>query len=710
MTMNRRTFFKVGSAVAGGLVLALDIRAQAKESASKRHAAQEAAFTPNAWVRILTCNTITLIVDKSEMGQGVMTALPMLIAEELDADWDALRIEQAPAAKAYINPALGLEATGGSSSVSSGYLPLRYAGASVRRMLLEAAHRKTGIAVKNMRTAQSHILLPTGRRLPYGSVADTAALLPIPKHPPLKRASHFTLIGRPIPRLDTPAKTRGQAVFGIDITRPGLLIAAVQHSPTLGGHLEGFDDRSALEIPGVLRVQRLGHGVAVIAQDTWTAQKGLVALRCRWKAGPHAHTSTASIREDYKNASHTEGAVAEIRGLPRATIDKARVIIAADYDIPFAAHATLEPMNCTAHIHDGLCEIWVPTQAQSGVQAIATRLTGFAHDHIIVHTTFLGGGFGRRLEQDFVLEAVLLAQSQPHPIKVFWSRSEDMTHDFYRPFSYHSLKGALDDEGYPIAWWQKIVSASLMRRMDPSAIHNGIDDTAVDGALAMAYQIPHIEIDYIERDTPVPVGFWRSVGHSYTAFVKESFLDELAYAGHKDPLSVRQRLLAHDLRLLRVLQAAADIAGWNLPLPHGQGRGLAVHPSFGSYVAQVAQVTIRSGRIHIDRIVCVCDCGLVVNPNTVTAQLEGSIAFGLQAALKGPITLEHGRIQQRNFDSYPLLRIDEMPDIDIHILPSLETPTGIGEPGVPPVAPAICNAIFSASGVRHRSLPISLDL
>ncbi|MHB1513014.1 xanthine dehydrogenase family protein molybdopterin-binding subunit [Acidiferrobacter sp.] len=701
---NRREFFKIVGTGAG-LLLALDTRAAGAHQGMRSARPELRTFAPNAWVRIGSDDQIVIVVDKSEMGQGPLTTLPMLVAEELDADWDRLRIEQAPTARAYINPALGAEATGGSSSVRSSYLPLRTAGATTRLMLLQAAHRRTGIAYARLRTARGAVLLPDGQRLSYGALADAAAQLPVPRHVRLKSPRRFQIIGRPLPRLDTPAKITGSAVFGIDVQRPGLLIGVVRRPPMIGGHLLHYDDHVARAMAGVVRVARIDQGLGVIATDTWTAWKALDAIPMRWKDGDGARTSTRAIREGYRRAAGTEAAIAERRGDVRATLRRAPRVIAADYEIPFAAHAPLEPMNCTAHIHDGLCEISAPTQAQTGAQAIAAHLTGLPLDRVVVHTTLLGGGFGRRLEHDFIADAVTLARMVPQPVKVVWSREEDMTHDFYRPYSYHRVQGALDSHGMPIAWRQTIVAASLMRTRDPSAIKRGVDQTAVGGAVGMPYSIPNIEIGYVERDPKVPVGFWRSVADSYTAFVKESFLDELAHAAGRDPLALRYALLASEPAQRRVLKAAARAIGWDRPHARDQGLGVAVHRSFGTSMAQAASVNIRSGKLHIDRLVCVCDCGLVVNPNIARAQIEGAIVFGLQAALKGPITVEDSRIQQDNFDSYPLLRMDEMPRIDVHFLKNVRAPQGLGEPAVPPVAPALANAIFAASGIRVRTLP-----
>ena len=707
--ITRRDFLKVATLTGGGFVLALDTRV-AKAEIAPRGVRGPSVFTPNAWIRIHADDTVVIVVDKSEMGQGVMTALPMLVAEELDADWERLQIAQAPAARAYINPALGAEATGGSTSVSSSYRPLRVAGAAARLMLLRAANLRTGIAMIHLHTARGAVLLPDGRRLPYGTLAHAAARLRVPREPPLKSPRRFRLIGRPLARIDTPSKTTGQAIFGIDVQRPGLVLGAVRRPPTVNGHLRDYDARAAQGLPGVLALARVDRGLGVVATDTWTAWKALDAVHFHWDEGDYARLSTPAIRAEYRQAAAGRGAIAERRGDTRAAIADAARVIAADYEVPYAAHAPLEPMNCTAHIHDGLCEIWVPTQAQTGVQITVSRLTGLPIQRVVCHTTLLGGGFGRRLEQDFVADAVTLAKTVPNPVKVVWSRTEDMTHDFYRPYSYHRLTGALDAAGLPIAWQQTIVAASLMRTRDPSAIKNGVDPTAVGGAVGMPYRIPHIEIGYVERDTQIPVGFWRSVADSYTAFVKESFIDELAHAAGRDPLALRRTLLVDDHEQRRVLDAAAHIIGWGRPRARGQGFGIAVHRSFGTSMAQAVSVRIRSDRLCIERVVCVCDCGLVVNPNIVRAQIEGAVAFALQAALKGPITVANGRIQQRNFDSYPLLRIGEMPPVDIHILPGVGPPRGMGEPGVPPLAPALANAIFAASGIRYRTLPLPQTL
>lgn len=699
MRLSRRAFFKV-SAVGATLVLGID---------ANRARAAQGPFQPDTWVHILANNDTLVIVDKSEMGQGVMTALPVLIAEELDADWGRLRTAPAPVAPVYTNPALGSQATGGSTSVSSSYLPLRQAGAALRRLLLAAAATQTGIPVTRLRTRNSHVLLPNGAKLRYCDLTRTAARLPLPRHVLLKAPSRFRLIGRPLARLDTPSKTTGQARFGIDVVQPGMLIGAVCRPPTLGGQLHAYDDGPALRLAGVMRVVRMDQGVGVVARDTWTAWKALAAIRYTWAPGRDATASSTTLRARYRAAAAQKGAVAQRVGAPRALIAASRQPVRADYEIPYAAHAPLEPMNCTAHVHDGLCEIWVPTQAQTGVELTAARLTGLPRERIIVHTTLLGGAFGRRLDQDFVADAITLARTVAQPVKVIWSRRQDLMHDHYRPYSYHRVQGTLDRQGLPAAWQQTIVAPSLMRHMDPGAIKNGVDPTAVAGAVDMPYAIPHIEIDYVEADSPLPIGFWRSVSHSYTAFVKESFLDELAHAARRDPFLVRHALLAHDARQRRVLERVAQAVGWGRRRVLGQGIGFAVHQSFGTYMAQAAKVTMHGHRFTLERIVCACDCGTVVNPHIARAQIEGAVVFGLQAALKGPITWEADTIQQDNFDSYPLLRIDEMPKIDIYLLPGQGPPRGLGEPGVPPIAPALANAVFAASGVRHRILPMPLE-
>lgn len=711
----RRHFLKVSALVGGGLAVGVYLpgcdRRPSEPPRPKAGAPAAQRFAPNAWVRITPDDMVTIVVDKSEMGQGVMTSMPMLVAEELDADWQRVKLVQAPADPVYRNPKIGIQATGGSTSVSSSWEPLRQAGATARAMLVAAAAREWQVTPESCRTEKGKVLHPdSGRQARYGELASLAARQPLPQDVPLKSPKDFQLIGKPLARLDTPAKVDGSAVFGIDVKVPDMLIATVAHCPVFGGKLAGYDATQAKAIPGVRAVLPVESGIAVVARDYWTARKGLQAVQVQWDLGPNAKLDSAGIDKLLTQAAGQPGAVAHDQGNAEQALGDAAKTVEAVYQLPFAAHATMEPMNCTAHVRGDACEVWVPTQSQTGVQMTAAKITGLPQEQVIVHTTLLGGGFGRRFEQDFVAEAVQLSQAVGAPVKLIWPREEDMQHDFYRPAMYNQLRAGLDRDGMPVAWTHRLAGPSIMSRVMPQRVKDGIDPSSVEGAAELPYAIPNIHVDYVMKDTGVPVGFWRSVGNSHTAFVKESFLDELAAAGGKDPLALRRALLSDAAREREVLELAADKAGWGGKLPAGHGRGLAVHKSFGSYAAQVAEVSVaKDGTLRVHRIVCALDCGTVVNPDTVRAQVESAIIYGLTATLKGPITLAGGRVQQSNFNDYPLLRLDETPLIEVHLLPSREPPSGVGEPAVPPVAPAVANAVFAATGKRIRHLPIRAE-
>ena len=706
--LNRRDFLKATALAGGGLAIGVYLPALAQEKLAPNLNAGK-PFEPNAWVRITPDNVITIVVDKSEMGQGVMTSMPMLVAEELDADWSQIKLQQAPAnQEVYKNPLFGIQATGGSTSVASSWMHLRQPGAAAREMLVAAAAQQWGVTPDTCTTDKGTILhSASGRKLNYGDVATAAASLPVPQNPKLKSPENFKIIGKPMARVDTASKVNGTAEFGIDVKVPDMLIAAVVHSPVFGGKVASFDAAQAKAVPGVRAVVPVEGGIAVVAGDYWTAKKGLQAVKIRWNEGANAQVSTAGINKTFAEAAKRPGAVAHNHGDSAKALSQAAKKLNAVYQLPFAAHATMEPMNCTAHVRQDACEIWAPTQNQTGVQMVAAMITGLPKDKIIVHTTLLGGGFGRRFEQDFLADAVQISKAVGAPVKLIWSREEDMTHDFYRPAVYNRLSAGLDKNGMPVAWTHRIVCSSIMSRAIPQMVKNGIDPTSVEGAAELPYAIPNIHVDYVMKETGVPVGFWRSVGSSHTAFVVESFLDELAAAGKKDPYEFRRQLLEKSPREKGVLELAASKAGWGTPLPKGRARGIAVHKSFGSYVAQVAEVSVaKDGNVRVHKVTCAVDCGVVVNPNTVEAQMQSAIVYGLTAALKGAITIDKGRVQQRNFDSYPMLRMNEMPIIEVHLLPSTEAPSGVGEPGVPPIAPAVANAIFAATGKRIRQLPI----
>jgi isoquinoline 1-oxidoreductase beta subunit len=686
-------------------------------------------------VRIARDGMVTVIVPRSEMGQGVTTALPMLVAEELDVDMAQVRVEPAPAARAYDNPAFGAQATGGSTSVRTSWEPLRRAGATARAMLVTAAARGWQVPESECATERGEVVHgKSGRRVGYGALVSQAAALPVPSSVPLKDPKSWRLIGTRVPRLDARAKVDGTGVFGLDVQPAGHLVATVARCPVYGGRARTFGAEAALAVPGVRKVVAIGAGagVGVVADSFWSARQGRAALNIEWDEGPRATASSQAFRDACLAAVRgTGGEKALDRGAPEAAMRAARRTLEAVYEFPFLAHATMEPMNCTAHVQARRCDIWVGTQNQAGARRVGADLTGVPLEAVHVHTTLLGGGFGRRAELDFVAEAVQLSQAAGAPVKVVWTREDDMRHDTYRPASVSLIRAGLDERGWPVAWHHRIAGPSIRDRILgtfarfvlPDWLPGGVRDvaggavarlagltvdrSATEGADALPYAIGDARVEYIQREAGIPVGFWRSVGHSQNAFVVECFLDEIAAAGGQDPLELRRRLLARAPRHLRVLETATRAAGWSAPPRAGLHRGLAVHESFGSWVAQVAEVSVAAdGSVRVHRVVCAIDCGTVVNPNIVEAQVEGSIVFGLTAALKGEITVEAGRVVQSNFHDYPMLRIDEMPVVEVHLVPSAEPPGGVGEPATPPIAPAVANAIFAATGRRVRRLPI----
>lgn len=699
---DRRHFLKVSALAGGGLVIGFHLAAT--------HAADAPSeFVPNAWIRIDTNGLVTLRVGSSEMGQGVHTAIPMLLAEELDADWTRIKVEMAPADKAYTNPLIGQQLTGGSTTVRAFWTPLRQAGAATRSLLVRAAAKNWNVKEDECRTNNGVVLHKTStRQARYGELATLAASLPAPGEVFLKDPDEFRLIGKSTPRLDTPLKVNGRAVFGIDVKLPGMLVAVVQRCPVFGGQLKKFDAAKARAVRGVVQVVAIHSGVAVVANGFWAAQRGRDALRVDWDEGVNAKLNSAAIRKKLEGALKKKGVVARSEGDVPKVLKTAARRIEALYEVPYAAHVCMEPMNCTALVKKDSCELWVPTQAQTSTQFVAAQITGLPADKVKVNTTFLGGGFGRRAEQDFVAEAVQLSMAMGAPVKLMWTREDDMRHDYYRPATLNRLTAALDADGKLLAWQHEIAGPSIMARVFPGAIKNGIDNTSVEGAANLPYAIANLQVSWTMENGAVPVGFWRSVGSSQNAFITECFMDELAAAAGKDPYEFRRALLAKHPRHLAVLELAASKAGWGSPLPAGRARGIAVAEAFGSYCAQVAEVVVENGKIGIQRVTCAIDCGQVVNPDTVVAQMESAIVFGLTAALKGEITLKNGRVEQSNFRDYPLLRMDEMPPIDVHIVQSGAHPGGVGEPGTPPIAPAVANAVFAATGKPVRKLPIRL--
>ena len=715
--ISRRAFAGGSTALVIGFTLPIGraaAKGAAKGAAGKR-------LVPNAFLRIGADDTVTVIVPKAEMGQGVDTALPMLVAEELGADFARIAVEHAPASKDYVMPmSFGFQLTGGSTSVRGAWKVLRRAGASARDLLERAAAKTWGVERGAVRTENGRVLGPGGKSASFGELVSAAEGLKPEKKPALKDPKAFTLIGTPAARTDVPAKVDGSAQFGLDVTRPGMLVASVLRCPVFGGEVRSFDASKAKAVPGVKKVIALDHGVAVLADGYYAALKGRRALEVKWDEGDNASLSSAAILAEYEKYGAKKAEKVRNDGDAYDAIEAAATKLEAVYHVPFMAHATMEPMNCVAEVTDEGCDVWTGTQNQSMSHTAAAKASGHPKRRVRIHTTFLGGGFGRRGEYDFVEEAVTLSRAARAPVKVVWSREDDMQHDFYRPLFWHKLRAGLDGAGNPVAWLHRLVGPSIVRRflkigslISYDQEHGDLlwhDMTSTEGARLLPYEFPNLRVEYRHRKTQVPIGFWRSVGNSFNGFVTECFFDEVAAAAKKDPYELRRSMLAGAPRHAAALTLAAEKAGWGTPPLPGRARGIAVHESFGSFVAMVAEVSVSGeGELRVHHVVCGVDCGRVVNPDTVAAQMESGVVYAL-SSMQGAITIEKGRVQQSNFHDYPLLRMKDMPVVETHIVPSTGKMGGIGEVSVPPLAPAVCNAIFAATGKRIRSLPIDTKL
>ena len=692
MNANRRDFLRTGF----GLIVGLSLPESSRLSAQGRGAPGPAK--PNAYIRIGTDDSVTFIITKAEMGQGTITSLSQLLAEELDCDWKKVRTEFAP-----VDPALyGMQGVYGSQSIRTSWAPLRQAGAAARAMLLEAAAQKWNVDPSKLHTDNGFVLQTSGERLSYGSLADAASKLPVPAGVALKDPKQFKVIGKSVKRLDTHDKVNGKAQFGLDAKVPGMVFAVLARCPVFGGKVASFNVAKTFEVPGVISVHQISNGVAVIAVNTWAAMQGRKALDITWDEGPVASVNSAGISRMFAEYAKQPGAVAKKTGDADAALAGATKKVEAVYEAPYQSHAPMEPMNCTAVVRPGdSCEIWAPTQMQAGGRNAAAQLTGLKPEQVKLNTLLLGGGFGRRGSVDYISEAVEIAKTMPGvPVKLTWSREDDMQHDLYRPASYVKFQGGIDAAGWPVALTASVACPSFFGGR-PGAV----DSTAVEGIHTLEYTIPNIHVDWRKADPGIPTTFWRAVGYTQNTFFAEAFLDELAAAGGKDPVELRRRLLGNSPRLLAVLNKVAEKSNWGKP-PAGRHQGVALVNNIGSYTAMVAEVSVDKAKLKVHRVVCAVDCGHIVNPAIITQQIESGIVYGLSASLKGAITIDKGRVQQSNFHTYEVLRIDEMPQIDVHIVETDNNPGGVGEASVPPLAPAIANAIFAATGKRLRSLPI----
>jgi isoquinoline 1-oxidoreductase beta subunit len=710
VNLSRRRFLKSSALAGGGLLIGCYLPAPGK--GAEEGAAVETTFAPNAFVRIGTDDLVTVMINHSEMGQGTFTSLALLVAEELDADWSKVRAEHAPVDPAYNHAMFGMQMVGGSTSTWTEYERLRKAGATARAMLVAAAANEWKVKPASCTAEKSEVVhTESGKRLSFGKLAAAATRQPLPENVTLKDPKNFRLIGKPTKRIEAPVKVNGEGVFGLDVNRPDMLVAVIARPPVFGGKAKRFDAAKARAVPGVRDVVQISRGIAVVADGFWPAKKGREALIVDWDLGTLASLDSATQRDEYAKLAEKPGAVAKKEGDATAALAGAAKKLSAVYETPYLAHSPMEPQNCLADVRPNRCEVWTGTQFQTMDRAVTAQVAGLEPEQVQVHTMLLGGGFGRRAVGDchMVREAVEVSKAVKKPVKVVWTREDDTRGGYYRPRTYHTLAGGIDAAGKLSAWQHRIVCQSFIvgTPFEAFVVKHGVDNTAVEGAADLPYSIPNIMVDWQMAPGGIPCLWWRSVGHSHNAFAVESFIDEMAHAAGKDPVELRRELLAKSPRHKRVLELVAEKSGWGSKLPEGRTRGIAVHESFGSHLAQVAEVSVsKEGKPRVHRVVCAIDCGPTVNPEGIRAQMESGIVFGLTAALYGEITFKNGRVQQSNFHDYPMLRINETPEVETHIVSTTDKMGGVGETGVPPIAPAVCNAIFAATGKRVRRLPI----
>ena len=710
----RREFLKTAGSVT---TMALTIGFEWMGPARRAEAASvgAAVFAPNAFLRISADGSVTVISKHLEMGQGSYTGIATVLAEELDADWTRVRVESAPAnVKLYANLAFGMQGTGGSSAMANSWSQLREAGAKGRAMLLAAAAKEWKVPGAELTTEKGVVYHAASKReASYGSLSAKAAALPIPDKVTLKDPKDFKLIGQHSRRVDVPAKVDGTAQFTLDVALPGMLVALLKRPPLFGATVKSFDPAAASAVPGVVKILQVPHGVAVVAKGFWAAKQGRDALVVEWDDTQAEKRSSSDIMSEYRHLAEQPAASARKVGDAVPAIQQAAQKLSASFEFPYLAHAPMEPLDAVVKLTANSCEIWAGDQFQTLDQANAAKTAGLDPQQVSIHTLYAGGSFGRRANvwSDYIVEAVSIAKAygaEGTPIKLQWTREDDLHGGLYRPMYFHKLEAGLNEKKELVAWRHVIVGQSIMGGGPFEVlVKNGVDPTSVEGAATIAYDIPNIDVELSTTKTGVPVLWWRVVGSSHTTFAVEAFIDEVAHAAGKDPFTFRRDLLAHEPRLLAVLELAAEKAGWTSgPLPAGRGRGIAVGEAFKTFVAQVAEVTVdTAGQVSVDRVVCAVDCGIAINPDVITAQMEGGIGFGLGAVMYGAITLKNGRVEQDNFNNYRVLRINEMPKVEVHIVPSAEAPTGVGEPGVAPIGPAVANAIFAATGKRVHMLP-----
>jgi isoquinoline 1-oxidoreductase subunit beta len=711
LPITRREFLR-NSAVITGLTLVASAAPWGYSILTAEEAAkQPAPLNPSLWISILPDNDITITVNKSEMGQGVCTSLTMIVADELDAEWKRIRFVEAPFGEQYGDPNWNnMQLTGGSTSVRHMYEPLRKLGATGRAMLIQAAARQWKVPVSECAASESTVHhAGSGKKMSYGLLAQAASSLPVPQSVPLKKEKEFKIIGRPVARLDIPAKVQGKAQFGIDAFTPNMLYAAVARPAAFGAKAHSYDREAAMKTPDVKQVMEISRGIAVCAGSLNAAWKGRDALKVKWETGTHPDLDNQMLEKSFLDYLNQKGVVAKAAGDAKKELSQSAKRLEATYILPYLAHVTMEPMNCLVDVRKDSCEIWAPTQFQTGNMATATKITGLKPEQIQIHTTYLGGGFGRRAFSDYLQEALEISKAAGRPVKLIWSREDDIKNDFYRPGNACHIRGGLDGKGNLKAWSHHIACQSVFAGFMPQAVKNGVDPQAVEGIADMDYEIPNLLVEYVMVQNPVPIGFWRSVGNSENGFTKESFIDELASAAGKDPLEYRLGLLKNNPVARRVLETAAEKSGWGKPLKAGLARGMAYHASFGTEVAEVAEISVdkKDGIIKIHKVVCVLDCGPYVNPAIIKANVTGAIIMGLSAALQEEVLFSKGGVVSANFYNYQELRMDKVPEIEVHIVKGKKTLGGVGEPGVPPIAPAVANALFKATGARVRRLPMT---